>query len=115
VTPKALVELLAQVEQKRINARTGKAVLDEMYATGKTATAIIAERGLAQIHDADQIGGMVDRVIEEHAAPVSQYLAGKESVLGFLIGQVMRASQGKAEPQLVRQLLRERLEARQAS
>jgi aspartyl-tRNA(Asn)/glutamyl-tRNA(Gln) amidotransferase subunit B len=58
---------------------------------------------------------MVDRVLEEHAGPVAQYLAGKESIIGFLIGQVMRASQGKADPQLVRQVLSERLEAKRSS
>lgn len=114
VTPEALAELLGLVEQKRINARTGKAVLDEMFATGKTAAAIVDERGLVQIDDVDRISPWVDRVLEEHSEPVSQYLAGKESVIGFLIGQVMRASRGKAAPQLVQQLLRERLEARRA-
>ena len=115
VTPSSLAELLEQVAQSRINAGIGKTVLDEMYATGKRAAAIIAERGLAQIEDADQIGAMVDQVLIEHAEPVGQYLAGKESVFGFLIGQVMRASRGKAEPQLVRRLLKERLEARRTS
>jgi aspartyl-tRNA(Asn)/glutamyl-tRNA(Gln) amidotransferase subunit B len=105
---------LEQVGQERINARTGKAVLEEMFATGKTALAIIAERGLAQIDDVDQIGTMVDQVLSEQADPVAQYLAGKESVIGFLIGQVMRASRGKADPQLVRRLLQERLEAKRA-
>jgi aspartyl-tRNA(Asn)/glutamyl-tRNA(Gln) amidotransferase subunit B len=115
ITPQALAELLEQVEQKRINARTGKAVLEEMFATGKAASAIVAERGLVQIHNVDQIGEMVDRVLEEHAEAVGQYLAGKESVIGFLIGQVMRVSRGKAEPQLAQRLLRERLEAKRPS
>jgi aspartyl-tRNA(Asn)/glutamyl-tRNA(Gln) amidotransferase subunit B len=115
VTPSALAELLEQVGQKRINVRTGKTVLDEMFATGKPAAAIISERGLAQIHDAEQIGALVDQVLEEHAEPVAQYLAGKKSIIGFLIGQVMRASRGKAEPQLVRQLLGERLDAKRTS
>jgi aspartyl-tRNA(Asn)/glutamyl-tRNA(Gln) amidotransferase subunit B len=112
VTPQSLAELLQQVEQKRINARTGKAVLDEMFATGKQAAAIIEERGLAQIDDVKQIGVMVDQVLAEHSEPVAQYLAGKETVIGFLIGQVMRASRGKAEPQVVRRVLRERLETK---
>jgi aspartyl-tRNA(Asn)/glutamyl-tRNA(Gln) amidotransferase subunit B len=115
ITPGSLAELLELVEQKQINARTGKAVLDEMFATGQLASAIVAERGLAQIQSADQIGAMVDQVLEEHSGPVAQYLAGKENVLGFLIGQVMRASRGKAEPQLVRRLLNERLEARRTA
>jgi len=115
VTPQALAELLEQVEQKQINAGTGKVVLEEMFATGRAASEIVAERGLAQIQNVDQIGEMVDRVLEEHPDPVAQYLAGKESVIGFLIGQVMRTSRGKAEPQLVQRLLRGRLEDRRAS
>jgi aspartyl-tRNA(Asn)/glutamyl-tRNA(Gln) amidotransferase subunit B len=115
VTPEALAELLEQVGQEQINVRTGKTVLDEMFATGKPAAAIIGERGLAQIRDAEQIGALVDRVLEEHVEPVAQYLAGKESIIGFLIGQVMRASRGKAEPQLVRRLLAERLGAKRTS
>ena len=115
LTPQGLAELLEEVAQKRIHAGIGKTVLDEMFATGKSAAAIIGERGLAQIHDADEIGALVDQVLDEHTGPVAQYLAGKESIIGFLIGQVMRASRGKAEPQLVRRLLQERLESKRTS
>jgi aspartyl-tRNA(Asn)/glutamyl-tRNA(Gln) amidotransferase subunit B len=107
--------LLEMVKQRQINAGTGKAVLEEMFATGKAAAAIVAERGLAQIQNVDRIGGMVEQVLNEHPDPVAQYLAGKETVIGFLIGQVMRASRGKAEPQVVQRLLRERLEAKRMS
>jgi aspartyl-tRNA(Asn)/glutamyl-tRNA(Gln) amidotransferase subunit B len=102
------------VAQKRINVGIGKTVLGEMFATGRKAATIVDERGLAQIQDRGQIGAMIDQVLADHAEPVEQYLAGKESVFGFLIGQVMRASRGKAEPQLVRRLLRERLDAKRA-
>jgi aspartyl-tRNA(Asn)/glutamyl-tRNA(Gln) amidotransferase subunit B len=115
LAPQGLAELLEEVAQKRINASIGRTVLDEMFATGKSAAAIIDERGLAQIHDADQIGALVDQVLKEHTGPVAQYLSGKESIIGFLIGQVMRASGGKAEPQLARRLLQERLESKRTS
>jgi aspartyl-tRNA(Asn)/glutamyl-tRNA(Gln) amidotransferase subunit B len=111
VGPAALIDLLNQVERKTITVNTAKRVLAEMFATGATATAIIKEQGLAQIRDAGQIEGLVEQVLADNPGPVSQYLAGKESVLGFLMGQVMRASQGKADPQLVRGLLREHLQS----
>jgi aspartyl-tRNA(Asn)/glutamyl-tRNA(Gln) amidotransferase subunit B len=110
VSPQALADLLNRVERREVNANTAKGVLAEMYRTGKPAQEIIEERGLAQIGDKDQIGDLVSTVLEENPDPVLQYLAGKESVLGFLIGQVMRASRGKADPQLVRELLHERLQ-----
>jgi aspartyl-tRNA(Asn)/glutamyl-tRNA(Gln) amidotransferase subunit B len=111
VPPQALADLLHRVERREVNANTAKGVLAEMYRTGKLAQEIIEERGLAQIGDKDQIGDLVSTVLEENPDPVSQYLAGKESVLGFLIGQVMRASRGQADPQLVRKLLHEHLQA----
>jgi aspartyl-tRNA(Asn)/glutamyl-tRNA(Gln) amidotransferase subunit B len=111
VPPQALADLLDQVKRKVITANTGKEVLAEMFRTGKPASTIIAERGLAQIRDADRITDFVAQAVGDNPEPVSQYFAGKENVFGFLIGQVMQASQGKADPQLVRQLLREYLEA----
>ena len=111
ITPQALADLLDRVERRVVNANTGKSVLAEMYRTGRPAQEIIEESGLAQIRDEGQIEELVAAIIEKNPDPVSQYLAGKESVLGFLIGQVMRASRGKADPQLVRKLLRERLQA----
>jgi aspartyl-tRNA(Asn)/glutamyl-tRNA(Gln) amidotransferase subunit B len=111
VPPQALADLLDQVKRKVITANTGKEVLAEMFRTGKPASTIIAERGLAQIRDADRITDFVAQAVGDNPEPVSQYFAGKENVFGFLIGQVMQASQGKADPQLVRRLLREYLEA----
>jgi aspartyl-tRNA(Asn)/glutamyl-tRNA(Gln) amidotransferase subunit B len=111
VTPASLADLLDRVERREVNASTGKSVLAEMYSTGKLAKEIIDEQGLAQIDDREQIGELVSQAIQDNPGPLAQYLAGKESILGFFIGQVMRASQGKADPQVVRGLLRERLEA----
>ena len=110
VTPQALADLLDRVERRQINANTGKSVLAEMYRTGRPAQEIVQERGLAQIRDADQIKDLISTVMEQNPGPVAQYLDGKPSILGFLIGQVMRASRGKADPQLVQTLLRERLQ-----
>jgi aspartyl-tRNA(Asn)/glutamyl-tRNA(Gln) amidotransferase subunit B len=109
ITPQALAGLLGQVQSNVINANTGKAVLAEMFDNGKAAEAIIAEKGLAQVSNLGEIEGLVQQAIEDNPDPVAQYLSGKTSVFGFLMGQVMRASRGKANPQLVRQVLQRRL------
>jgi aspartyl-tRNA(Asn)/glutamyl-tRNA(Gln) amidotransferase subunit B len=104
-TPQALAVLLDHVKRGVVNTNTGKDVLSEMFETGREAEAIIAEKGLAQISDVDALKELVAQVIRDHPGPVSQYLAGKASILGFFIGQVMRATRGKANPQIVRELL----------
>jgi aspartyl-tRNA(Asn)/glutamyl-tRNA(Gln) amidotransferase subunit B len=111
VTPQTLADLLAQVERGVINANTGKDVLSEMFQTAKSAQAIISEKGLAQISDRDALEDLVSQVIRDHPQPVAQYLHGKETIVGFLIGQVMRASQGKANPRVVRELMQAHLDA----
>jgi aspartyl-tRNA(Asn)/glutamyl-tRNA(Gln) amidotransferase subunit B len=115
VTPQALAELLDQVEHQAINANAGKRVLAEMLRSGRSAEAVIEELGLAQIRDAGAVRELVRQVVQDRPDAVSQYLAGKTTVLGFLIGQAMRASQGKANPQLLRQIMQEELEALQRS
>lgn len=112
VSPQALVDLIGLVEEGVINLNTGREVLDEMAATGRAARAIVEERGLAQISDEAALQAVVERVLDENPAQVAQYLGGKEQVAGWLIGQVMKATQGKANPQRVRSLLMEALEAR---
>jgi aspartyl-tRNA(Asn)/glutamyl-tRNA(Gln) amidotransferase subunit B len=111
VTPELLAELLAQVEANEINASTGKDVLAEMFDTGRRAAEIIAEKNLGQINDVSAIKALVDDAIDRNPSPLEQYMNGKKTVLGFFIGQVMGASQGKADPQLVRKLLQARLDA----
>jgi aspartyl-tRNA(Asn)/glutamyl-tRNA(Gln) amidotransferase subunit B len=111
VTPQALADLLARIEQGTINVNTGKSVLGEMLQTGQSAGSIIAAKGLAQISDTDALDGRVNEVVQDNPEAISQYLAGKETVFGFLMGQVMRATRGKANPQIVRELLHKRLDA----
>jgi len=115
VTAQALALLLDRVERGDINANAGKRVLAEMLRTGRSAEAIIEELGLAQIQDGDAVREIARRVVREQPDAVSQYLGGKTSVLGFLIGQAMRASQGKANPQVLRQVMQEELDALQSS
>ena len=82
-----------------------------MFETGKTASTLIKEKGLAQISDLSDIEQMVSQSIQDNPDAVAQYLDGKASVIGFLIGQVMRASRGKANPKLVRELMQQHLDA----
>ncbi len=109
VAPAALAELVALIESGDISGKMAKDILGDMFITGKTARAIVAEKGLVQISDSGELAEIIRRVLAENPAQVEQYRAGKEKVLGFLVGQVMRATQGKANPQILNDLLRDEL------
>jgi aspartyl-tRNA(Asn)/glutamyl-tRNA(Gln) amidotransferase subunit B len=112
ISPRALAELIALVEKGTINQSTGKDVLEEMFASGRDARSIVEEQGLAQISNTDELREIVRRVIDEHPAQVEEYLSGKEQVMGWFIGRLMRATRGKANPQLARELLTDEMETR---
>lgn len=112
VSPEHLVGLLSLVDQGSISITVAKAVLEEMFASGREAGEIVAEKGLTQISDAARLERVVEVVLDQHPGPVAQYLDGKEAVLRFLVGQVMKATRGQANPTVVLPLLRERLELR---
>ncbi len=109
VSPTNLIELLAQINRRAINANTGKAVLAEMFRSRRSAAEIIREKGLLQISDRATIEEMVAQALHNNPHQVAQYLGGKKGIFGFLMGQVMRASRGKADPQVVRAVLQEQL------
>ena len=111
ITPTALAELLTLIERGAININTGKAVFAEMLRTGRAAGDIVAERGLAQISDTEKLERIVDEVLAANPAQVQQYLDGKETIIRWLVGQVMKATRGKANPKLVNRLLDEKLQA----
>jgi aspartyl-tRNA(Asn)/glutamyl-tRNA(Gln) amidotransferase subunit B len=106
VTPTALAALLAQVEAGTITGASGKKVFAEMFETGKSAQEIIAAQGLSQIQDSAEIERMCREVLEQNAANVAKYRAGNEGVFKSFVGQVMKASRGRANPQLVNEILR---------
>ena len=110
VTPVALARLIALVEGGRINSSTAKHVFEQMWATGRPADEIVQAEGLAQISDEGALASAVDEVITANPAPVAQYRAGQTKLLGFLVGQVMKATGGKASPKLVNELMRRALE-----
>ena len=110
VTADALVGLIALVEKGIITANSGKAVLADMFDTGRSAADIVEEKGLAQVSDRDALARVVDEVVASNPDQVARYRTGKETLLSWFVGQVMRATRGRANPQLVTALLRERLE-----
>jgi Asp-tRNA(Asn)/Glu-tRNA(Gln) amidotransferase B subunit len=89
-----------------------KAVLAEMVDGGGDPRQIIADRGLAQVSDEDALAAIVDHVVAANPDKADDYRAGKTALFGFFVGQVMRASQGRANPQVVQKLLTDRLAAR---
>jgi aspartyl-tRNA(Asn)/glutamyl-tRNA(Gln) amidotransferase subunit B len=110
VNPDQLCRLITSIQSGTINAAMAKSVLDEMFNTGKSATAIISERGLSQISDSGALEAEVTKVIEGNAPAVADYRAGKAQSLKFLVGQVMKATKGRANPQVVNELLKRKLE-----
>lgn len=110
VTPAALAGLLELIENGTLSGRAAKEVFEEMFRTGEAANAIVAKRGLVQISDTAALERLVEEAIAANPKSVADYRAGKAAAVGFLVGQVMKASRGKANPGVVNGLLRERLD-----
>jgi aspartyl-tRNA(Asn)/glutamyl-tRNA(Gln) amidotransferase subunit B len=106
-----LAGLLALVDKGAISGSMAKDVFEKMYASGEAAEKIVAAEGLAQIDDESQIVGLVADVLARHVDVATQYRGGKASAFGFLVGQVMKATGGKANPKRVNELLKRALEA----
>ncbi|MFO0995320.1 MAG: Asp-tRNA(Asn)/Glu-tRNA(Gln) amidotransferase subunit GatB [Alphaproteobacteria bacterium] len=109
VSAAALGELIDLIKDNTISGRIAKDVFDAMFETGKGARAIVEEKGLKQITDTGAIETAVDQVIAANADKVEQVKAGKEALLGWFVGQVMRATGGKANPGMVNELLRKKI------
>jgi aspartyl-tRNA(Asn)/glutamyl-tRNA(Gln) amidotransferase subunit B len=105
-----LADLIAMVEKGQISGAIAKTVFERMFTSGRTAADIVRSEGLVQIDDEDQIAQLISDVLGRNADAVAQYRAGKSAALGFLVGQVMKATSGKANPKLVNDLLRRTLE-----
>jgi aspartyl-tRNA(Asn)/glutamyl-tRNA(Gln) amidotransferase subunit B len=102
----ALVRL---IDDGNISGKQAKDVLVEMFASGKTAAVVIEERGLVQVSDTGEIDRVIDEVMAASQNQLEQYRSGKETLFGFFVGQVMKASKGKANPKVVNERLREKL------
>ena len=92
-----------------VSGKMAKEILAEMFSTGKTAAALVSEKGLAQITDADQIAAEAREIIAANPKQVEQYRGGKTATLGWFVGQVMKATRGQANPQMVQEVLKKEL------
>jgi len=101
--------MLKLMDKGVISGKIAKTVFEEMYKTGKPAEKIVEEKGLTQITDEDELGSTIDEILEKNAQEVEQYRQGKEKLFGFFVGEAMKATRGKANPQLVNKLLKEKL------
>jgi aspartyl-tRNA(Asn)/glutamyl-tRNA(Gln) amidotransferase subunit B len=109
VTPGQLAEMLGLIADGTISGKIAKTVFEEMYKTGKGAKEIVKAGGLVQITDEDALTQTVQEVLQNHPNEVEAYKKGKDKLFGFFVGQVMKATQGKANPQLVNEILKKKL------
>ena len=107
--PSGLVGMLKLIDNGTISGKIAKTVFEEIYSTGKDAEVVVREKGLVQITDSGAIEKAVDDIIAGNPKEVERYKAGEEKLIGFLVGQVMKTTKGKANPQMVNELLKKRL------
>jgi aspartyl-tRNA(Asn)/glutamyl-tRNA(Gln) amidotransferase subunit B len=109
VSPERLVGLLQLVDQGRISLKVAREIFPEVYSSGKMPEQIVQEKGLLQVSDEGALDKIIDEVLTKNPVQVAQFKEGKQQVLGFLVGQVMKASGGKANPGKVNELLKKKL------
>ena len=109
--PAALLELVSLVEAKTISSTAAQQVFAEMFDTGKSPSAIVQEKGLAQVSDTGAIEKFCDEVIAANPGPANDFKSGKPAALNFLKGQVMKLSKGKANPAVAGEILERKLKA----
>ncbi|MDR3566952.1 MAG: Asp-tRNA(Asn)/Glu-tRNA(Gln) amidotransferase subunit GatB [Syntrophobacteraceae bacterium] len=109
VSPQDLAELLLLLDSGVISGKIAKTVFDEMFAGGRSAKSIVEEKGLLQVSDHSEIESAIDQVLSENPKEVSLFRGGKDKLFGFFVGQVMKKTKGKANPQIANDILREKL------
>jgi aspartyl-tRNA(Asn)/glutamyl-tRNA(Gln) amidotransferase subunit B len=112
VSARSLAELVELIDAGKITGKTAKTVFAALLDSTKTPWQIVREQGLEQVSHPEAIEAAIDQVLAANAKQVEQYLSGNEKVFGFLVGQIMKATQGKANPQKANEILREKLRAR---
>ena len=105
IKAKSLSDLIDLVKSNKINNNTGKKVLKEMFDSGKDPKTIVKERGLIQISDQGELKEIVEKELDDNEQSILDYKDGKDRALGFLVGQAMKASRGKANPQMVNKMI----------
>jgi len=109
-----LAQLLKLIDKRTISGKIAKTVFELMAATGKSPKQIVEEKGLVQVTDSSAIEGIVDKIISENPEQADEYRAGRTKIIGFFVGQVMKETKGKANPQMVNEVLRKKLEGLQS-
>ena len=109
IAPAYLAQMIALIENGTISGKIGKELLPEMLATGKSPKAVVGEKGLVQISDRRALEVLAHGVIAANPGPAEDYRNGKKQALGFLVGQMMKATKGKGNPQMINEILREEL------
>jgi len=109
VSPERLVSLLRLVENGTVSLKAAREMFSEFYGSMKQAEEIVKDKGLTQVSDEGELERIVAEVLEKNPAQVTQFKGGKQQVLGYLVGQVMKASRGKANPGKVNELLKRKL------
>ena len=112
VSPGQIAQLVALVDKGTISGKMAKEVFAKTYQTGKDPQEIVEEEGLVQLSDESELEAIVDKVLEENPKEVDKYLAGKTKIVGFFVGQIMKATRGKANPQVVNKILIKKLQER---
>ena len=109
VSPSDFSCLINAISDKRISSKQAKTILEKMWKSGKSPDEIIDEEGFSQISDEGQINKLVDNVLKNHYKSVEEYKNGKDKLFGFFVGEIIKESKGKANPQIVTQILKEKL------
>lgn len=112
VKPEALAALLSLIQGGKISGKMGKMVFEEMFRTGREAEVIVKEKGLSQVSGGAELEGVIDRVLAANPEQVQSYRGGKVKLFDFFVGQVMRATKGRASPEAARRLLKDKLDGK---
>ncbi len=110
VSAEALGDMIRLIEEGTISGKMAKDLIQEMYKTGKTPRAIIEEKGMVQITDEGALAQVINEIIAANPNQLAQYKSGKDKLFGYFVGQVMKATQGKANPQLINELMKKKLD-----
>ena len=110
ITPSMLSEMIGMIDDGAISGKIAKTVMEEMAASGKSPKEIVKEKGLTQITDTSAIEAEIEKIVTANPGQVADYKAGKDKVVGWFVGQVMKATRGKANPGIVNKLLKEKLD-----
>ena len=102
-------KLIQNISNNTISGKIAKDVLDEVWQSGEDVAKIIESQGMQQISDEDELEKIIDKILIENTSQVEAYKSGKDKLFGFFVGQVMKATKGKANPNLVNELLKEKL------